>query len=148
MGYGCFCYLWVWCRRTNRRPCCPPMSNPSTSPWTAWLDGSRRWDNRLAAQHLSRDLLRPRIRSKYEERFALNTTSLKQMKQNKLWYWPKLSTIDGNKMLQVCIKIVWGFRGKVQITTKEEMKESHLIHLETYPRNYSTLQNSQLTRNH
>jgi len=25
----------VWRRRTNRRPCRPPMSNPSTSPWTA-----------------------------------------------------------------------------------------------------------------
>jgi len=21
--------------RTNCQPCCPPMSNPSTSPWTA-----------------------------------------------------------------------------------------------------------------
>ena len=32
--------LWVW-RRTSRRPYCPRMSNPSTSPWTArateWL---------------------------------------------------------------------------------------------------------------
>ena len=24
--------LWVWCRRTNRRPCCPPMSNPWPPP--------------------------------------------------------------------------------------------------------------------
>ena len=29
-------------RRTNRRPCCPLMSNPSTSPWTAWPDGPGR----------------------------------------------------------------------------------------------------------
>ena len=35
MGYGFLCGLWVWRRRTNRRPCCPPMSNPSTSSWTA-----------------------------------------------------------------------------------------------------------------
>jgi len=34
-------------------------TNPSTSPWTAWPDGSGRWDNRMAAQHLSRDLVRP-----------------------------------------------------------------------------------------
>ena len=34
------------------------MSNPSTSPWTAWPDGSERWDNRMAAQHLPRDLVR------------------------------------------------------------------------------------------
>ena len=46
-------------RRTNRRPCCPPMSNPSISSWTAWPDGSGRWDNRMAAQHLPRDLMRP-----------------------------------------------------------------------------------------
>jgi len=59
MWYGLLCSLWVWCRRTNRRPCCPPLSNPSTSPWTAWPDGSGRWDNRVAAQHLPRDLLRP-----------------------------------------------------------------------------------------
>ena len=48
MGYGLLCGLWVWCR-TNRRPCRPPLSNPSTSPRP---DGSGRWDNRMAAQHL------------------------------------------------------------------------------------------------
>jgi len=51
--------LWVWRRRTNRRPCCPPVSNPSTSSWTARLDGSGWWDNRMAAQHLRRDLVCP-----------------------------------------------------------------------------------------
>ena len=59
MVYGFFCGLWVWRRRTNRRPCWPPMSNPSTSPRTAWPDGSGRWDNWMAAQHLPRDLVRP-----------------------------------------------------------------------------------------
>ena len=59
MGYVLLCALWVWRRRTNRRPCCPPMSNPSTSSWTAWPDGSGRWDNWMAAQHLPRDLVRP-----------------------------------------------------------------------------------------
>jgi len=53
------CGLWVWRKRTNRRPCCPPMSNPSISPWTAWPDGSGRWDNWMAAQHLPIDLVRP-----------------------------------------------------------------------------------------
>jgi len=54
MWYSPFYPLWVQ-RKTNRRPCCPPMSNPSTSPWTSWPDGSGRWDNRKAAQHLPRD---------------------------------------------------------------------------------------------
>jgi len=27
MGYGLLCNLWVWHRRINHRPCCPPMSN-------------------------------------------------------------------------------------------------------------------------
>jgi len=58
MGYGLLCGLWEWRRRTNRRQCCPPMSNPSTSSWTARPDGSGRWNNRMAAQHLPRDLVR------------------------------------------------------------------------------------------
>jgi len=40
MGSGILCGLCVWRRGTNRRPCRPRMSNPSTSPWTAWPDGS------------------------------------------------------------------------------------------------------------
>ena len=31
MGYGLLCGLCVWRRKTNRRPCCPPVCNPSTS---------------------------------------------------------------------------------------------------------------------
>ena len=37
------CGLWVW-RRTNLWPCCPSVSHPSTSPWTARPDTSG-WDN-------------------------------------------------------------------------------------------------------
>ena len=59
-GVWLLCGLWVWRRRTNRRPCCPPMSNPSTSLWTARPDGSRRSDNRMFAQHLPRNLTWPR----------------------------------------------------------------------------------------
>ena len=59
MEYGLLCGLWVWRRRTNRRPYCHSMSNPSTSSWIAWPDGSRRWDNRMAAQHLPWGLVRP-----------------------------------------------------------------------------------------
>jgi len=59
MKFGLLRGLWVWLRRTNRRPCCPPMSNPPISSWTARPDGSGRWDNRMAAQHLPRDLVRP-----------------------------------------------------------------------------------------
>ena len=69
-GVGCFrsCLYkwdiassatWVWRRRTNCRQCCSLMSNPPTSPWIAWPDGSGRWDNRMAAEHLPRDLVRP-----------------------------------------------------------------------------------------
>jgi len=59
MGYVLLCDLWVWRRKTNRRPCCPPMSNPSTFSWTARPDGSGRWNNWMAAQHLPRGLVRP-----------------------------------------------------------------------------------------
>jgi len=58
-AYG-LCAPWAWRRITNRWSCCPPVSNPSTSPWTARPDGSGRWDNRMAAQHLPEDLVRPR----------------------------------------------------------------------------------------
>jgi len=40
-GACLLCGLWVWRRRTNRRPCCPPMSNPSTSSWSARRAGLR-----------------------------------------------------------------------------------------------------------
>jgi len=36
-GYDLLCGLWVWRRRTNCQPCCPPMSNPSTSSWSTLL---------------------------------------------------------------------------------------------------------------
>jgi len=32
--------LSVWRRRTNRRPCCPPMSNSSNYSWTVRPDSS------------------------------------------------------------------------------------------------------------
>jgi len=38
IGYGHLCVLWVWRRRTNCRPCCPPMSNPSISDGLTVLD--------------------------------------------------------------------------------------------------------------
>jgi len=58
-GYDLLCGLWVWRRRTKCRPCCPSMSNPSTSAWTVRPDGSGRWHNRIVAQHLPGDLARP-----------------------------------------------------------------------------------------
>jgi len=60
MGYGLLCGLWVW-RRTNRRPCRPSLSNPSTPPRTTRPDGFGRWDNRMAAQHLPRYLGGPAV---------------------------------------------------------------------------------------
>ena len=56
MRYGLLYALWVWHSRTNCWPCCTPMSNPSTSPWTG---GSGWWDNWMAAQNLPRDLVWP-----------------------------------------------------------------------------------------
>ena len=53
MGFSLLWGLWVW-RRTNRRPCRPPLSNPSIPQRTTRPDGSGRWDNRIAAQHLPR----------------------------------------------------------------------------------------------
>jgi len=43
MEYGPFCDLWVWRRRTHRRPCCPSLSNPSTFPWSGWPDETMEW---------------------------------------------------------------------------------------------------------
>ena len=50
MGYGFICGLWVRRRWTNRRSCCPPMSNPSTSvqsimDCTAWQFWTMRQAN-------------------------------------------------------------------------------------------------------
>jgi len=58
VGCGFLCGLWVWRRRPDCWPSCLSLSNPSTSSWTARPDGSERWDNRIAAQHLPRDLVR------------------------------------------------------------------------------------------
>ena len=59
-GCGPFSVLWVWRRRTNRWPCCPPMSNPSTSSGLQCLmsqdDETTEW---LAVQHLPRDPAQP-----------------------------------------------------------------------------------------
>ena len=74
MEYGLLCGLWVWRIKTNRRPCRPPMPNPSTSPRTARPDGSERWDNRLAAQHLPRNRAWPSSGQK--------SNSLKRKKNN------------------------------------------------------------------
>ena len=58
MDCGRFCRLWVW-RRTDRWPCCPPLSTPSTSPKRAWADGSGWRNYRMSAQNLPRELVRP-----------------------------------------------------------------------------------------
>ena len=45
MGYGPFCGLWMQRRGTDRWPCSPSLSNPSTSLWRACPDGSEWRDN-------------------------------------------------------------------------------------------------------
>ena len=42
MCCGLLCGLWVWYRGTNHQPCCPSMSNPSTSSWNARPNASGR----------------------------------------------------------------------------------------------------------
>ena len=59
MGYDLVLRPVSVAQRNKPSTCCPPMSNPSTSSLTAWPDGFRQWDNRMAAQHLPRDLVRP-----------------------------------------------------------------------------------------
>jgi len=55
MLYGLFCGFWTWHRRTNHQPCCPPMSNPPISPWTARPDDCVGWDTLMVAQPLPQD---------------------------------------------------------------------------------------------
>jgi len=60
-------HKWLWpllrpvsvAQKTNRPPCCPQMSNPSTAPWTARPDVSWWRYNRMAVQHLPQDPVRP-----------------------------------------------------------------------------------------
>jgi len=60
-------HKWLWpllrpvsvAQKTNCPPCCPQMSNPSTSPWTARPDVSGWRYNRMAFQHLPQDPVRP-----------------------------------------------------------------------------------------
>ena len=68
------CWSWV-----ARWPCCLSLSNLSTSTWSAWPDGSGRWDNQMSAQHLPRDILR--LRSGLQE--------LAQKKKIMLSVWEK-----------------------------------------------------------
>ena len=58
MGHDPFCRFWVWRKGTNRRPCCPSLSNPLTSQRSAWPDCSRWQYNWMSVQNLPRDLVR------------------------------------------------------------------------------------------
>ena len=58
MRHGPFFGLWMWRIRTDRWPWCPSLFTQSASLWSAWPDDSGWRDNRTAAQHLLRDLLR------------------------------------------------------------------------------------------
>jgi len=49
MRYCPFCCLWVWRSGTDGWPCCPSLSNPLISLWSAWPDVSGWRDNRMAA---------------------------------------------------------------------------------------------------
>ena len=73
-----------------------PMSNPSTSPWTAWPDGAGRWDNRMAAQHLPRDLVRPSssfnnsLKRREGDRPPLGSASARPGFEPNQFYWRAL----------------------------------------------------------
>jgi len=73
----------MWRRRTDRWPCCPSLSNPriDLSLWGAWPDGYGRRDNRMAAQHLSRDLVPP------SSGYKLAQTMEKNLMSRTFWRW-------------------------------------------------------------
>ena len=56
-GMGSFCALWVWRRRMDRLPRCPSLYIDLPIESMVWRCGW--WDTRMAAQHLSWDLVRP-----------------------------------------------------------------------------------------
>ena len=92
IGNGLLCGLWVW-HRTNRRPCRPPMSNRSTPSRPTRPDGSGRWDNRMASQHLTRYLGglavdKRRTRSN-EKRSRRSIAKLRQIRSCCNWKWFK-----------------------------------------------------------
>ena len=102
MGYGFLCGLWVW-RRTNRRPCCSPMSNPLTSLWTARPDGAGRWDYRMAAQHLPRGQVRPNSGQKNWLNGRRRSLSLETFR---LSFFMTLQLVNNAALLGLCVVIL------------------------------------------
>ena len=59
IGYMAHSAVWE-CGAENRLwPCCSSLSSPSTFPWSTCRDCAGQWDNRMTAQHLPRDQVRP-----------------------------------------------------------------------------------------
>ena len=81
-GMASFCGLWVWRRRTNHRPCCPPMSNPLTSPRTAWPDTSGRPDGSMRQPN---DSSTPAPRSSAAKQWFEQLAQKKEKNSNHLW---------------------------------------------------------------
>ena len=45
MEYVSICGLWQWCRKADRWPCWPSISNSTGSPWSTWSDASEQWND-------------------------------------------------------------------------------------------------------
>jgi len=73
-------------QKNKQWPCCPRMSNPSTSPWTARRDSSGWWDNWMAVQHLPWDLVRPRSGLKELAQTMKKAILTWRMIENWFWY--------------------------------------------------------------
>ena len=87
----------VWRRRTNRRSCCPPMSNPST----AWPDSAGRWDNRMAAQLLPWDLAKQWLEGLARKKEVLQHDAKQDLilvSKKKIWYSCNLDVFCGKGM--------------------------------------------------
>jgi len=86
----------MWRRGTDCWPCCLSLSNPLTSPRSAWPDGSWWRDNRMAAWHLPRDLMRHSSGLKE----LAQTTKTVEICIEKLY--TKLEEINWNGFLKRC----------------------------------------------
>jgi len=124
MWYGLLCGLWMWRRRTSCQSCSPPMSNPSTSSWTARPGGSGRWDNRMAAQHLPRDLVRP---SSGQQKLAQTMKKIKLI-YAQTWCLHSISIYQRNVMVCVCLPLKSCLQFKFKMKVLRYAKSENWLH--------------------
>jgi len=91
------------------------MSKPLTSPWTARPDGSGRWDSRIAAQHLPRDLVRP-------------SSELKELRFPR-WWWRRCRESGTRKLIIILLANVPSKVGN-RANAQRNLIVDHLQHSE------------------